>query len=250
MALNISQLGSGSMFINPNGGNLASNPTPFRVGILQDQSVSLKGENVKLFGQNRLPDVIGQGQLDLSLKVTFASLQGIPLSQAFLTGTVTAGVKQSIDNEPHTVPAATPFTVTVTNSANFLVDYGVIYQSTGRNLERVSGTPTQGEYAVSQGVYTFAAADAGALIEICYTFTLSATGSTFGYQNQKIGTGPSCQIVVYEPYTNALRGWLFNNCFCKSIDHPTKQKGFVIQTAEFDVADNPGGNAFEYYDLS
>ena len=250
MANNTSQFGAGALFINPNGGNLASNPTPFRIGILQEASYTLKGETVKLYGQNRLPDIVAPSEIDLSIKCSFAGIQGLTLSQAFLVGTVGAGVKQMIDQEKATIPSATPYTVTVTNSANFLVDFGVQYAATTRNLTRVASSPAQGEYTVSAGVYTFAAADTGAAILISYTYTLAATGQTFAYQNQMQGVGPSCQVVLYEPYTNGLRGILFNTCWCKSLSNPTKQKGFVIQEAEFDVADTPGGNVFEYYDLS
>lgn len=250
MANNTSQFGSGSLFINPNGYYQATNPTPFRIGILQDQEVNFKGENVSLFGQKRLPDIVAPSNIELSIKATFATKQGIVISQAFLIGTVASGVKQVIDQEAHSVPATTAYTVTVTNSANFLVDFGVQYAATTRNLTRVASGPTQGQYSVSAGVYTFAAADASAAILISYTYTLTSSGQTFAYQNQAQGTGPSCQIQVYEPFTNGLRGWLFNTCYCKSLTNPTKQKGFVIQTAEFDVADTPGGNVYEYYDLS
>lgn len=250
MANNTSQFGSGTLFLNPTGGTLAANPTPIRLGILQDIDVQMKGETVKLYGQNRLPDIVAPSEIDISIKATFASMQGLVLSQAFLIGTVVSGVKQTVDQESHSVPAVSTYTITVTNSANFLVDLGVQYAATTRNFTRVASGPTVGEYSVSAGVYTFAAADASAPIVISYTYTLTASGQTFGFQNQKQGVGPSCQIVIYEPYSNLLRGYLFNVCYCKSLSAPTKQKGFVIQTAEFDVADNPGGNVLEYYDVS
>jgi hypothetical protein len=217
MANNTSQFGSGSLFINPNGFYQATNPTPFRIGILQDQEVNFKGENVSLFGQKRLPDIVAPSNIELSIKATFATKQGIVISQAFLIGTVTAGVKQLIDQEAHSVPATSTYTVTVSNTPPILVDYGVQYAATTRSLTRVASGPTQGQYSVNltTGVYTFAAADASAAVLISYTYAVSSTGQTFAYQNQAQGTGPSCQIQVYEPFTNGLRGWLFNTCYCR-----------------------------------
>ena len=250
MALNTPQFGSGTLFINPNGGTLATNPTPFRLGVLQDINVDFKGSVEKLYGQNRLPDLVAPSQLDITVKANFASIQGLTIAQAFMTGTVSAGIKQQVDLEPHVVPASSAYTVTVTNSANFLTDLGVTYASTGRNLTRVTSGPTQGQYSVSAGVYTFASADASASILIGYVYTLSSTGQTFAYQNQKQGTGPSCELYLYPSFLQGGRGLHFPVAYCVSVGFPTKQKGFVIQPIEFEVADNPGGNAFEQFDVS
>lgn len=250
MALNTPQFGSGTLFINPNGGTLAANPTPFRLGVLQDVNVEFKGATEKLWGQNRLPDLVAPSQVEISVKANFAGIQGLVLSQAMLCGTVTAGVKQQVDLEPHSVPASTPYTVTTTNSTTFLLDLGVTYAATGRNLTRVASGPTQGEYSVSAGIYTFAAADAGAGVLIGYVYTLASTGQTFAYQNQKQGVGPTCDLWLYPSFLNGTRGLHLPVSYCTSIGFPTKQKGFVIQPIAFDCADNPGGNAIEWFDIS
>lgn len=264
--LNTTQFASGTLFVNPNSGTLATDPTPFRLGEMQDISIDFKGENVSLFSQNRFPDIIAQAEVNCSIKATYASLQGIILSQAFLVGaTPTAGANVIVDQELHTVPASTPFTITVDppGSGTWVQDLGVQWanpagtgaKAPGRAFTKLpSGTPTTGQYTQtvtsSEGVYTFAAADAGSQVWISYVYNETTPGVTYSYQNQRMGLGPVCDVWVYLPFTNFLRGYEFPSCYCKSISQPTKQKGFTIQTIEFDVADTPGGNVFNYFDFS
>ncbi|MFZ1973839.1 MAG: hypothetical protein WAU89_13395 [Candidatus Acidiferrales bacterium] len=82
--------------------------------------------------------------------------------------------------EAHTIPAPSgPYTVTVTNSADFIADGGVVIASTGVPLTLVSGTPSSGQYKVAAGVYTFNSAQASTAILITYTFSFSgSTGVT------------------------------------------------------------------------
>lgn len=82
--------------------------------------------------------------------------------------------------EAHTIPAPSgPYTVTVTNSADFIADGGVVITSTGVPLTAVSGSPSSGQYSVTAGVYTFNSAQASTAILITYTFSFSgSTGVT------------------------------------------------------------------------
>lgn len=81
------------------------------------------------------------------------------------------------------IPAATPYTVTPTTGSGIgpdgapantsgpaVVDRGVANASTGVAFALVANAPAAGQYAFSGGVYTFAAADAGALVAISYDF--------------------------------------------------------------------------------
>ena len=64
-----------------------------------------------------------------------------------------------------------PYTVTVDNVATFDSDFGVQYYPAGGYLEfLLSGTPTLGQYRVSDGTYTFSSSDAGQGIVINYTY--------------------------------------------------------------------------------
>jgi hypothetical protein len=76
------------------------------------------------------------------------------------------------DAEAHTVPVTPgPYTVTVTNSADFVEDLGVTIAGVPMTL--VTGAPAAGQYSHVLGVYTFNAAQQGVAIAITYRYTAS-----------------------------------------------------------------------------
>ena len=85
-----------------------------------------------------------------------------------VTATYTAGYQ--VSGEAWTVPSSSPYQVMVT--APFGAwgnDQGVTFTG-GAALTLVTGVPSAGQYAVSIGVYTFAAADAGKAVSISYGY--------------------------------------------------------------------------------
>jgi hypothetical protein len=105
-------------------------------------------------------------------------------STALLVGTVTGspdathpwtGGSSGAVFTPTAVPAAGPYTVAVDQAANFWQDQGVTL-SDGTPLEAVSGTPGPGQYTppafgvIPLGVYSFNAAQAGAVVNISYQY--------------------------------------------------------------------------------
>ncbi len=90
-----------------------------------------------------------------------------------LTVQYSAGYTKQIAGETATVPSNPgPYTATVANASSFAVDLGVTYASSGAALTKVSSAPAAGQYSVNTvtGVYTFAAADAGAAVKIGYSY--------------------------------------------------------------------------------
>jgi hypothetical protein len=81
--------------------------------------------------------------------------------------TYTAGYV--VQNEAWTVPASAYQIQVTAPYGSWAVDQGVTY-ATGTALTLVTANPTQGQYAVSNGVYTFAAADSGSSVLISYSF--------------------------------------------------------------------------------
>src|SRR5271168_3099923 len=80
-----------------------------------------------------------------------------------------------VSAEPWTVPAATPWQVTVLQQEGvWSRDNGVVYATSGASLVPVASAPTVGQYIpppdATPGLYTFAAADTGAAILISYSF--------------------------------------------------------------------------------
>jgi hypothetical protein len=61
-----------------------------------------------------------------------------------------AGQTLVANNEPHSVPASSPYTVTATNSATFGIDLGVRYAATGIPLTNVASSPTIGNIRIQQ----------------------------------------------------------------------------------------------------
>lgn len=81
----------------------------------------------------------------------------------------------AVQGEAASVPAAPgPYTVTaVAPFGPWANDAGVAYAN-GAALAAVAGSPAAGQYNVSAGIYTFAAADAGAALLLSYGFVPAA----------------------------------------------------------------------------
>lgn len=77
----------------------------------------------------------------------------------------------AVQGEPQTVPAAAPYALTSLQPYGpWASDGGVTYAATGAALAPVASAPAAGQYAVAGGVYSFAAADAGASVTIGYGY--------------------------------------------------------------------------------
>lgn len=203
------QFGIGEVFAIPISGNLATNPTPQQGFTIQDVTFEITRKNVKLMGQNQLPDDVAPSDMEGKGELSVGALSIDMFNQTMFgeSGT-TAGITVIVANEPHNVPAPSgPFTVTVTNSANFTKDNGVIYAaqfgsfSPRTAFTRVVGSPTaQGQYSVSAGVYTFNSADATAPIAISYNWFDSAHGETLLLTSHLQGFGPVVEMYLRQPY--------------------------------------------------
>jgi hypothetical protein len=87
--------------------------------------------------------------------------------------------------EPVTITGGT---VTVANNKNFVIDMGVTYVLTGTQLQMVTSSPNQGQYSVTNGVYTFNPADNNANVVIAYGYNgipadIQEAMNKFVYQN-------------------------------------------------------------------
>ena len=77
----------------------------------------------------------------------------------------------AVQNEAQTVPAASPLQLMAFSPYGpWGSDLGVTYTATGVPLTPVLASPAAGQYAVSSGAYTFAAADAGNSVSISYGY--------------------------------------------------------------------------------
>lgn len=243
------QFGSGVATFTPNAGNLAANPTPIRLKVLQEASIEFKGDLKKLFGQSQLAVATARGKIDVTGKAKVAALNANDINQVYWGQTVVTGGNRPYD-EVHAIAA----TVTPTQDSGLKVtdDQGVINMSTGLNMVKVAGAPGVGQYeftpAVTGGsptaaIYTFNAADVTSAFPVKLSFRSSSTtlGSTLTLNNQLMGYAPVCQLVLWNQFRGALDLIQLNAVTLGMFSKPTKQEDFWVSDIDFscnaDVSD-------------
>lgn len=122
-------------------------------------------ENDLVLGTDYLVKSPANGQL---LRLDSDTANPAPWCARFVTIVYTAGYGAQ-GTQAATVPATGPYTIEVANADEFSIDLGVTY-SNGTALVAVTGAPSAGQYAVNDGTYTFAAADASAGVDITYAW--------------------------------------------------------------------------------
>jgi hypothetical protein len=77
----------------------------------------------------------------------------------------------AVIDETQTIPVVAPFALApLAPYGAWASDLGVFYAENGGPLAAVAGAPAAGQYAVSDGVYSFAADDAGAAVSLSYGY--------------------------------------------------------------------------------
>lgn len=241
------QFGSGVATFIPNAGNLAANPTPIRLKVLQEASIEFKGDLKKLFGQCQLPVATARGKIDVTGKAKVAALNANDINQIYWGQTVTAGGNRPYD-EIH--PIAASITPTQDGGLKVTDDLGVIDMATGLNMVKVPSAPAAGQYSftpVTTGPtaasYAFAAADvtAGFQVKLSFRSTSTTAGSTLTINNQLMGYAPICQLVLWNEFRGALDLIQLNAVTLGMFSKPTKQEDFWVSDIDFscnaDVSD-------------
>jgi hypothetical protein len=240
------QFGSGTLWGYPVGGNLAANPTPIKFGTLQDVSLEISGSLKELYGQSQYAEAVARGKCKIAGKAKFAQIVGKHVNDLFFGQTMTSGQKLTSLDEAQSVPASSPYTITLTNSAQFVDDWGVRYSATGLPLVKVTSAPVQGQYSVSAGIYTFAAADAGAAVLISYRYT-SAAGVQLNIRQQLMGFAPTFQILLNEQYAGKQANLLLYSCVAEKLTWATKNEDFLVPEFDFEAFANAGGQVMDLY---
>lgn len=219
-----------------------ANPTPIQLGALQDVSVEFSFDVKELHGQFQFPLDTARANGKISGKASSARLDTRTWNELFFGQSVVTGGDTVSINESGTIPSPSgPYTITVANSANFLKDEGVYNGSTGVALTAVASGPTTGQYSVSAGVYTFAAADAGLAVKISYSYTLT-TGRSILITNQLLGQSPTLAVTL----TNQYKGKNFTlelyACTPTKWTFPEKLADYLISDWEFSAFADAAGN--------
>lgn len=206
---------------------------PCLLGTLQDVSIDFDRKIEMLLGQYSTAVAAGGGEFKIAGKAKFARLQAAQINNLFLGQTLTANsMLEMTTGETDTVTSAT---VNVANSATFVEDLGVFYASTGAQLTPVAASPTQGEYSVANGTYSFNSADNGAAVVIYYSYTVSS-GNKISLANQLTGPLPTFEVSLKETfnYYGSSKDLVvkLNACVSPKLSLPFSSQKFTV--AEFD----------------
>ncbi len=208
---------------------------PRQFGVLQDIQVDFDWTDKEHYGQFQFPVAIARGQGKISGKAKFAQILGLLYTDLFFGTTAATGQFAVAQYEAQTVPASTPYSVTVANAATYNDDLGVTYAATGRRFNRVTTPAAAGQYSVNfaSGVYTFSSADASAALLISYTYNVATSGSKLTLTNQIMGTTPTFKATFYTTYGGSGTALRLNACTANKLSLPTKIDDWTIQELDF-----------------
>ena len=230
--------GAGNLFATPLTdayGNAITTPTPVKFGTLQDISIDISKDVKELYGQNTYPVDVSGGKGKIAIKAKAAQILASEFNSIFFGQTLSSGqTSDVIDTTGATIPT-TPYqiTPTVPGSGTWSKDLGVI-NSNGDPLTHVTSAPATGQYSVSAGVYTFAAADTGTTVFINYQYTVSTVGKTVIVQNVAMGQAPVFSMDVYMQSKGKTLIWTFPQCVSTKLAIATKLDDYAIP--EFDIS--------------
>jgi len=214
---------------------------PEQFGILQDVQIDWDWTTRELWGQFQFPVDIARGQGKIAGKAKFARIFGAIYGDLFFGQTPAAGQLTVSENEAAVVPAGSPYAVTVANAATYVDDLGVFYATganAGNRFTRVTTPASPGQYSVNleSGIYTFAAADAGASLLLSYLYN-SGSGKKLVLTNQLMGYTPTFKATFYTSKTTqsvpAGLALVLNACTATKLSLPTKVDDYEIQEFDF-----------------
>lgn len=212
---------------------------PVRFGALQGATVDFEFTQKELHSSKQFPVAIGRGLGKVTGKAESAQISGAMFSRIFFNLQPTTGMRQIVSGEAATVPALTPFTITVANATGFLADLGVRYSSTQLPLTPVAASPAVGQYTVNTttGVYTFNASDASAAVLIDYTFSQTTSGKLITITNQLLGATPQFRLNLRQSFnylgTVKEMSLQLNACMSSKLGIVTKLTDFTIPSFDF-----------------
>lgn len=242
--MTMTPFGPGSLYVTRTD---IANPTPVNIGYAKEFSLDFDPDTKQLYGQNQFPLAVARGTIKSTAKAKSAVFSGMALNTVFFGATMIAGSLMLAASEAATVPASTPWTVTVANAASFDKDCGVVNASTGLPLQLVASAPATGQYSVAAGVYTFASADTGKALLISYLYKQASVGQTLPIVNRLIGSTPTFQL-DYATINNGIPLCIrLYNVLCDKLSMSFKISDFGEPDTDFQIAANPAGNIGNIY---
>jgi len=235
--------GAGTLWGFPNAGNLGTAPSPRKFGVLQGVDLQISGDFKELYGNKQFPVDVARGKIKVTGKAKYGTVDGKQLNDIFYGQTSITGRKIVVEDESQTVAAAS---ATVTHSANFIEDWGVIDGANGVQMDYINTPTLADQYSQAAGVYTFAASMNGVVVLISYTYT-DTSGHTFSVTNQAMGYAPQFQILLHEVYKGVVTDQLWYSCMSGKIAWQTKNEDYVIPEIDIQMFADATGRVFDMW---
>ena len=232
-------------------GNAISNPTPIHLGVMQEMSLEFQGDVKELYGQYKFAVDVAGGKNKVSGKVKNAQISGQAVNSLFFGQGMTSGTMMACysDTAGAAIPSS-PYTITVTppSSGTFVEDLGVV-DSNGVPFTCVASAPATGQYSVSAGTYTFAAADTGKLVFISYRYSATATGAKkISVVNQQMGAAPLIKAELQVQYRGKRAlVVLYSSIFTKLSLFGTKLDDYSVPEMDFSGFANGANQIADIY---
>jgi len=243
--------GSGVLWATPltdYAGTAISNPTPVQLAVLQEVGVDMSFDTKALHGQNQFPVAIARGKGKLDFKTKAAQINGAALNSLVFGQTMTSGIFDYLYDVTGEVIGTTPYQITVDppGTGTWAADMGV-RNSSGLPMTRVASSPATGEYSVSAGVYTFAAADTGKTVFISYQYTDTSTSAKKStVKNVLMGYMPTFRGDLYVPYGGKSLALSIPKCVISKWSFTTKQDDFAVPEWDFSAFADDAGNVMTW----
>ncbi|WP_457329732.1 hypothetical protein [Rhizobacter sp. P5_C2] len=221
-------------------GKLLLNPTPVRLGTMQDISVDIDVDLKTLYGSKRFPISVGQGKGKIEIKAKYAEINGAILGSLQFGKTASAGVRAAVFDFVVKVPAAeaasqaaVQVTVEPPQDATFATDLGVLDAATTESLERAAvidgQAPAVGHYTVSNGVYRFAPSTQDRMLLISYEYRAeSGKGQIFQLTNDVMGPTPAFSLLLQNSFDGKNLVMKFNRAVSSKVSLPLKNDDYAV----------------------
>lgn len=234
-------------------GNAIANPSPVNFGALQDISLDISFDTKMLYGSQQFPLAVGRGKGKVSGKARAAKINGAMWNAIVFGQTLNTGGRAEVFDTTGKAIPATPFTITVSNTAadathvqipnsGTLDTFLGVRDQNNNPMTRVASAPTTGQYSIAGGVITFAAADTGQTVFIDYAYTYTSSVAREGtVQNVLMGYAPQFQVDLYIPYAGKQLMVRLPNCISTKLSIATKLDDFTEPEFDFEAfADSLG----------
>jgi len=219
--------------------------------------ISIDATIKELRGQFQFPDDTAISDKKITWKAGYGRFSIDTWNNIYFGDTISAGSNSGGTGAGGGVPQVqeqdtlNATTYTVTHSASFTQDMGVIYASNYQSFVKVTGVPTVGQYNVSAGVYGFSVTDNNKSVLVSYRYGIT-TGRVLVVQNHAQGWGPQFEMVLSQPYqefTTGVPNYLdLYACKAGKLTAPLKRADYTISDLEGQAFANSAGYIGEFFE--